>query len=518
MTAALYGITFNGQEVSRVDPGIDACSDPPSSAEFNTTDPFIYLYFYAGTTINDRLSSTWVAPDGSIFDGPSWNPVSGYYCYPGASLAITPDLIPQRFGFWQARVYDNGSLIFIVTFSVSSPPGSEATIFLVHGIAQHNYDMADLQGTLKDPQYGLDPNRFKIDSGFNFSDCASLEDGAARLGQYIDNRNPSGQVILIAYSMGGLLSRDMIVNRRSKHHISLLITLGTPNFGYPYVPADSFVRCDTQAGEMFGDFRYPASQSPDLPPAAWPAIDITDAAGNTVATSSYLYQLNTNWSNADSSALPDNWLAASGDFCANATRKPPLADRGCSDGTRNDGVVCEQSARMLLNLWNGPTRRWVDSFGQYAHTLDGGSAAVFCGNFNGVFLPLYNPQPGGDLLTAIRETVNRTGLVATANVSFIIGPNPVSSDGDGNWTYTVTLQENNGVGVTLNRLVIGGIDYSDHITDWFGSDRLEAYGQLTGSFVSSNFHAPATLIWDVSGHDDNGSHQLSWPGLVRLSY
>ena len=49
----------------------------------------------------------------------SWNPVSGTYCFTGASLAVA-NLPASRLGSWHARVYDNGNLLFSLLFTVSS--------------------------------------------------------------------------------------------------------------------------------------------------------------------------------------------------------------------------------------------------------------------------------------------------------------------------------------------------------------------------------------------------------------
>jgi uncharacterized protein (TIGR03437 family) len=102
------------------------------------------------------------------------------------------------------------------------PQALPKTVVIIHGIGQGSSDMAVLNRSLSDPVYGLDATRFKIDSTFNWRRCAgrmligpcpldcSIEEGATELANYILNSVPSGQhVILVGYSMGGLLARDM---------------------------------------------------------------------------------------------------------------------------------------------------------------------------------------------------------------------------------------------------------------------------------------------------------------------
>jgi hypothetical protein len=112
------GSNFTDTIVSKTNPG-GVCSDPPSSQSFATTDGTVYLYFYAVTSLSDHITSDWLAPDSTIVAGGNWgNPVSGNYCYLGASLNIS-GLPSSQIGGWKARVYDNGALQFSVPFTVS---------------------------------------------------------------------------------------------------------------------------------------------------------------------------------------------------------------------------------------------------------------------------------------------------------------------------------------------------------------------------------------------------------------
>lgn len=59
------------------------------------------------------------------------------------------------------------------------------------------------------------------------SNC-SISSGAQKLAQYIANANPPGDIVLIGFSMGGLIARDMMANGRlilNGRKVSALITL-----------------------------------------------------------------------------------------------------------------------------------------------------------------------------------------------------------------------------------------------------------------------------------------------------
>ena len=116
-------IPYSDAITSKVDPG-NSCSNPPASNSFLASDETVYLYFFATTTLNDNITSDWLAPDGTVFTGGHWSPpVFGNYCYLGESQSIE-NLPPSQIGSWLARVYDNGSIQFTVPFTVSSSGGT----------------------------------------------------------------------------------------------------------------------------------------------------------------------------------------------------------------------------------------------------------------------------------------------------------------------------------------------------------------------------------------------------------
>ena len=163
------------------------------------------------------------------------------------------------------------------------------TVFLIHGLGQTHLDMKNLALNLAS-SYGLSAGRFNVDYGFGASDCVDINlgfcssgctipGGAQRLAQYIANANPPGDVVVIGFSLGGLLARDMMANNRiilNGRKISL-VTIGTPNLGYPYILTDSLVFCSAIVSAMDGNWR---------------------SQPGSVVLSSYLLSLTSQWSTA----------------------------------------------------------------------------------------------------------------------------------------------------------------------------------------------------------------------------
>jgi len=110
--------SYSNQRVTTQAPPSSGCVLPASDTSFAVTDGAVYLYFTAATTTSDLLSNDWLAPDGSVVAGASWQQETGSYCFTGASLAIA-NLGSNKLGAWQARVYDNGKILFTVPFTVS---------------------------------------------------------------------------------------------------------------------------------------------------------------------------------------------------------------------------------------------------------------------------------------------------------------------------------------------------------------------------------------------------------------
>jgi pimeloyl-ACP methyl ester carboxylesterase len=277
------------------------------------------------------------------------------------------------------------------------------TVFLIHGIGQGSADMQGLYGSLTSSS-GIDLTRFRVNAGFDFSECAntdfcssscSISSGAQKLAQYIANANPPGDIILIGFSMGGLLARDLMANGRlilNGRKISSLITLGTPNLGYPYTLVDTGVFCTPLVQEMDGNWR-------------------SQQSANTVVLSSYLYSLTNQWSSTSYPASAGSWLAASGRSCSNPTRTINTTT-GCRDkNPYSDGIVCDDSATYFTSTPTGtaPNQYWQDPGQIYVHSNNGwGTSFVLCGNAGNPAInpPLSNPPVFGPLFAAIKGLIN----------------------------------------------------------------------------------------------------------------
>jgi pimeloyl-ACP methyl ester carboxylesterase len=270
-------------------------------------------------------------------------------------------------------------------------------IYLIHGIGQTATAMANLKANLEDPSVGVDPARYHIDAGFTFG-CATtcggpcsvqpgqtlVNLGAQWLGSYIQIQQPPGNIILIGYSMGGLIARDLIANNYggalTGHPVTALITLGTPNLGYPYASIDENIFCRQLVLDMSGSWGQTSS--------GWNEL-----------TSPYLDGLRQMWATR-SYTVP--WMAAAGESCPNMTRNLPLRSTvGCpSWSPTSDGVVCRDSAQYggpvsgygYFNDGPKPFVPWVDTAGIYVHTnsfAGWGTAGILCGNSGN---PSVNPQ------------------------------------------------------------------------------------------------------------------------------
>ena len=300
-------------------------------------------------------------------------------------------------------VSSQSGLTIAVTGSAAPP---RRTVVLIHGIGQGRTNMSVLNLALSDPVYGIDLSRFTVDSNFDWTACAnfqiyqpglscpsycSLEEGAAELANYIASKVPPGHIILLGYSMGGLLARDLILNNRNQilgtHPVDALITLGTPNVGYPGEGLDDALFCTNLVTEMSSDWR-------------------SQQAKNSVVESTYLYQLNSAWT---AKALPApnlHWLAAAGTFCSNPVRNV-ISNTGCRDSSPyNDGIVCADSADFNLTGINLPTVRWNNP--AYAHTNDIMLfGATLFGGCNALNYPaLDQPPHPSPLLQELRDFIN----------------------------------------------------------------------------------------------------------------
>jgi len=135
-------------------------------------------------------------------------------------------------------------------------------------------------------------------------------------------------VILIGFSLGGLIARDLILHNYGgvlSGRAVTLITLGTPNLGYPHAVSDDSVFCPNLVDAMDGNWHAIRQ------PSGWPAL------------SSYLLPLTQSWQQGSFPGTTGYWFAAAGQSCSYVLRIGNNAT-GCQDSTLSDGVVCADSA------------------------------------------------------------------------------------------------------------------------------------------------------------------------------
>lgn len=273
----------------------------------------------------------------------------------------------------------------------------KTTVFLVHPASEN---VRSLNGALRDPVFGIDQSRFEIDGTFDRWECAPVEglrtcptycsNGfvAMRLAEHIRQRNPQGDIVIIGYSMGGLAARDMLLNNYfgvvTQRRVAALVTIGTPNGGYPYTLVDDVLGCFRVIQEMDGNWR--SRQNEGL-----------------VVLSNYLLALNSRWGNNSFGGQPQRWLVVSGASCNNPIRTINTTT-GCPDSNVfSDGVVCDASARFLINYpRNRPTDSWFSQ--SYSHGggfwgEDTAQSLILCGQ--GSALPLNMAPAGGTLVQTL---------------------------------------------------------------------------------------------------------------------
>lgn len=285
--------------------------------------------------------------------------------------------------------------------AATTPP--KATIFLIHGIGQGGDKMLSLRdklGNASSPDK-VDLARFQVDAGFDWSECAdnpdcgancTIQNGAAQLASYIASK-PQGDLVLVGYSMGGLLARELLLSYPSlfsSRRLAALITLGSPNVGYPYDTSDDYPssplrRCSTLVRQMASDWR-------------------TYQSTNQVDQSSYLTSLNTLWGSAQLPGGQLKWLALSGTFCSDPIRDVPLfSSQGCPDRyPYSDGIVCQVSSTFWLGVpRNGTTGALnYDTFQHADKTTLCSVKSLF--NYN----VLFKPPMGSSVLTDVRSFIN----------------------------------------------------------------------------------------------------------------
>lgn len=319
------------------------------------------------------------------------------------------------------------------------------TIYLLHGIGQTGGQfgaMNNLKGVLTRLGTGLDQTRYIVDAGFSFGECSavgknctvsqygdkcSVDAGGRSLAHYIAASPPPGDIVLIGYSMGGLIARNMIANNYlatfapgyTGGKIAGLVTLGTPHLGYPYEDGDDELQCPQLDQDMLGGWAPLLARPVELPPLT----TINGSPDNVT----FFGRLRQSWSGASLTY----WLAVAGTVYTNSSRTFPIMGGGCMTPTTitdppdqpySDGVVCRDSALYQeptgffgwavppfpTDTWQDPAHNYVHTFGPIYGSAPGVSALVlpFGATYALPVYELYSPPFPGDLVTVIVSTLN----------------------------------------------------------------------------------------------------------------
>jgi hypothetical protein len=98
-------------------------------------------------------------------------------------------------------------------------------------------------------------------------------------------------------------------------------------------------------------------------------------------------------------------------------------------------------------------------------------------------------------------------------------PNPVPSTSGSNgqqWSFRLRLKEQNGVPTTITALRIDATDYSGHIAQWFGTNKIAAGGAIEGQLTITGVPAPTSKYFEVFGKD-TGSGK-TWYRVLAVTF
>jgi hypothetical protein len=261
-------------------------------------------------------------------------------------------------------------------------------------------------------------NNARMAASATSPDYCSVSNGGNSQAQYIQSWNPPGfpsqlgppgPIVLIGYSVGGLMSRDMISKNELPASVAVsgLITLGTPSLGYPYTSVDQLKQCPQLILDMAGSW-FTGTNNP-VPPTYF----VTPPA----QASAFLPTLAQNWTSA---SYGHCWMAAVGQACQSPYRFGNSSISCPVSSTTSDCVVCANSAGYQGTVSGqapGPAPStastpgftpWQDATFQYVHTFSfsglGTVTVLVAGPANSLLI--YNPNSRAGLFEAIVGLIN----------------------------------------------------------------------------------------------------------------
>ena len=175
ITAPQIFLYTNQLVTTTAPPASGRCVIPPATPTVTVNDT-VYLYFSAVVTSLDLFTDDWLAPNGVVIPGDAWPPLSSgveNFCFPDSNLPMQGALF-NTVGNWQVRVYDQGSLLFSVPFTVTV--AGDQTTALAHAadgdafkttVLLTNASTVQAPYTLRfnDDQGNIPSTRFELETG-----------------------------------------------------------------------------------------------------------------------------------------------------------------------------------------------------------------------------------------------------------------------------------------------------------------------------------------------------------------
>ena len=111
--------------------------------------------------------------------------------------------------------------------------------------------------------------------------------------------------------------------------------------------------------------------------------------------------------------------------------------------------------------------------------------------------------------------VNVNVSASKSNVQASINPNPVVQSG-GLWNFTVQLVEMGGAATTVTGLKVNGTDYSSNIAGWFGTNHLDANGEIDAPLSATGRFPAGIQYFEFFGVDDVSGQTWYRTATVRF--
>ncbi len=112
------GVRVSAPTITTTPPSATGCVVPPPVTTVSSAHT-VYLYFQAIISTLDALSRDWVAPDGTVEAAGIYGQGTGNYCFVTANLNLSDFGETIQTGLWHVRVFDQGSLLFTIPFTVT---------------------------------------------------------------------------------------------------------------------------------------------------------------------------------------------------------------------------------------------------------------------------------------------------------------------------------------------------------------------------------------------------------------